>query len=741
MSEKDERPGRSRLEEDDPGRRERPPRRRAPNGFLIFLVILFVALVLITMGRSFAGGGEVREVSWGTLTSYLATDFDTLTETRREEILREFGSIPGMTELARTALLASPSRIPYENVTLVQQRAALKREIDAISGLNPDQVRAAKRVVDEVFAAALKDLDERRKVKRIVVEGSIVTAELNVDHKEEGKKASQKLRAEVPKELSQNPEVMRQLLAAVGDPKNFEYRQPSMVGDYLLQFIPWVLLIVIIYFFFFRTMRSAAGPGSVLNFSRSRARLITPDHVKVTFEDVAGIDEAKDDVKEVVEFLKHPKKFRRLGGRIPRGILLVGSPGTGKTLLAKAIAGESGVPFFSISGSDFVEMFVGVGAGRVRDLFRQAREQAPCVIFLDEIDAVGRRRGSGLGGGHDEREQTLNQILVEMDGFGTDESVIVLAATNRPDILDPALLRPGRFDREIVIDLPDVKGREAILAVHARRVRMREGTDLSVIARATPGCSGADLAAIINEAAIIATIRNRDDIGVDELEEGRDKVMFGRQKRSRVMDDAEKRVTAYHEAGHALVAQLQYPLSDPVHKVTIIPRGMSLGATMRLPERDRYILQRGYFNATLAVLFGGRAAEEAFFDDISNGARDDIKKATDLARAMVTEWGMSESMGPVAYSDPQEHLFLGREVTRTTQHSEKTSQMIDQEIRRIIDESYGKAKELIKRNKDKLERIAEALLKYETITGEEVAGILRGESIEVLRSREAPQTA
>lgn len=729
-------------EEGGESRRERgTARKKAPNGFLIFLAILFVALILITMGRGIAGGGEVKEVTWGTFTTYLTTSVDTLAEARRGQLRSEFAAIPGISDHARAGLVASLGRIPYEGVTLAQQWEALKREIEFVEGLDPDQIRAAKRAVDEVFGAAAKELEERRKVKRIVVEGAVVTAELAVDHKEEGKQAYRKIRAEVPKELSQHPEVMRQLLAAVGDPKNFEYRQPSMVGEYLLQFIPWVLLIVIIYFFFFRTMRSAAGPGSVLNFSRSRARLIAPDHVKVTFDDVAGIDEAKEDVKEVVEFLRHPKKFRRLGGRIPRGILLVGSPGTGKTLLAKAIAGEAGVPFFSISGSDFVEMFVGVGAGRVRDLFRQAREQAPCVIFLDEIDAVGRRRGSGLGGGHDEREQTLNQILVEMDGFGTDESVIVLAATNRPDILDPALLRPGRFDREIVIDLPDVKGREAILRVHARKVRMREGTDLSVIARATPGCSGADLAAIINEAAIIATMRNRDDIGLDELEEGRDKVMFGRQKKSKVMDESEKRITAYHESGHALVAQLLVPLSDPVHKVTIIPRGMSLGATMRLPERDRYIHQRGHFAATLAVLFGGRAAEEAFFDDISNGARDDIKKATDLARAMVTEWGMSEAMGPIAYSDPQEHLFLGREVTRTSQHSEKTAQMIDREIRRIVDEAYEKAKELIGGHRDKLERIAEALLKYETLSGEEVAGILRGETIEELRTREARQTA
>ncbi|HLG43049.1 MAG TPA: ATP-dependent zinc metalloprotease FtsH [Planctomycetota bacterium] len=740
MADKEDRNDKMGNSESEGSPRSRVAKRRAPSGLLIFLVILFVALILITMGRSLAGGGEVKDVSLGTLTSYLTTGLETLTEQRRGEILKGYAEIPDLGDESRAKLMGTIAKLSYDNVTLQQQRDALKREVESVPGLSPAQAQAAKQAVDRVWKIAQEDLDKNRKVKKIVVEGTVILAELNVDHKEDNK-PYRKIRATVPRELSENAAFLARLQAAVGDAKNFDTRTPSPLPDILLQLIPWVFLILIIYFFFFRTMRSAAGPGSVLNFSRSRARLITPDHVKVSFDDVAGVDEAKEDVKEVVEFLKHPKKFRRLGGRIPRGILLVGPPGTGKTLLAKAIAGESGVPFFSISGSDFVEMFVGVGAGRVRDLFRQAREQSPCVVFLDEIDAVGRRRGSGLGGGHDEREQTLNQILVEMDGFGTDENVIVLAATNRPDILDPALLRPGRFDREVMIDLPDVKGREAILKVHVKKIRLREGTDLSVVARATPGCSGADLAAVINEGAIIATLRNKDEVGLEELEEGRDKVMFGRQKRSRVMDESEKRVTAYHEAGHALVAQLLYPMSDPVHKVTIIPRGMSLGSTMRLPERDRYILQRGYFNAALAVLFGGRAAEENFFDDISNGARDDIKKATDLARAMVTEWGMSEVMGPVAYSNPEEHLFLGREVTRTTQHSEKTSQLIDQEVRRLVDDAHAKARDLIKRNKDKLDKIAEALLKYETISGDEVAAVLRGEDIATIRSKVAAQPA
>lgn len=495
--------------------------------------------------------------------------------------------------------------------------------------------------------------------------------------------------------------------------------------------LPTLLLMVVLWFFFFRAVRGPGGPGNVLSFGRTRARLVSPERMKVNFGDVAGVDEAKDEVMEVVQFLKNPRRFRKVGGRIPRGILLVGPPGTGKTLLAKAIAGEAGVPFLSISGSDFVEMFVGVGAARVRDLFRQAREQAPSIVFIDEIDAVGRRRGSGLGGGHDEREQTLNQILVEMDGFSTEESVIVLAATNRPDILDPALLRPGRFDREVVIDLPDVRGREAILKVHAKKVKMEKQVNLATIAKLTPGCSGADLENIINEAAILAAIKGASEVSQEMLDEAREKVLWGKQRKTRVMDEAEKKITAYHEAGHALVSELLSPRAEPVHKVTIIPRGVSLGSTMRLPERDRYILQKGYFEANLAVAFGGRVAEELVFGEISHGARDDIKRATELARQMVCEFGMSEVLGPINYSDNEETLFLGREITRTRHISEQTAREIDREVKRLVDEAYHRAKDLLLKHREILDRLAAALLKHETLLGDEVRQILRGEAIRV----------
>lgn len=590
---------------------------------------------------------------------------------------------------------------------------------------------------DGNFADAKKD----RTVRRIIVEGNSVTAYLTTKYAKEGKEY-EAIRSSTTKEVLDQPltwEIFRQALV---DPRHLETpAQNFFFRDLLINFIPWILIIVVIWYFFFRQLRNTAGTGNVLNFGRSRAKFVTPDKVRITFEDVAGVEEAKDEVKELVEFLKNPRRFRKLGGRIPRGILLVGPPGTGKTLLAKAIAGEAGVPFFSISGSDFVEMFVGVGAARVRDLFKQAREQSPSIIFLDEIDAVGRRRGSGLGGGHDEREQTLNQILVEMDGFGTDESVIVIAATNRPDILDPALLRPGRFDREVVIDLPDVKGREDILKVHARKVRLAPEVDIATIAKTTPGSSGADLAAIINEAAIIATMKDREYISNQDLEEGRDKVMWGRQKKSKVMDDSEKKVTAYHEGGHAIVAQLLAPVAEPVHKVTIIPRGMSLGSTMRLPERDRYIMQKSYFLATICVAFGGRAAEEVIFGDISNGARDDIKRASDIARMMVREWGMSEVVGPISYDEAEEHLFLGREIARSNNHSEQTAQAIDREVKKIVDECYQRTRELIVQNRDKLERIAQNLLKYETLSGEEVSQAMQGEDIGALRAALAGKAA
>jgi cell division protease FtsH len=501
----------------------------------------------------------------------------------------------------------------------------------------------------------------------------------------------------------------------------------------LINLVPWLLIFGVLWFFIFRQMRSPGGAGGVLSFGRARATLIGKERTGITFEDVAGIDEAKDEVKEIVEFLKDPARFSRIGARIPRGVLLVGAPGTGKTLLAKAIAGEANVPFFSISGSDFVEMFVGVGASRVRDLFRQAREKTPCLIFLDEIDAVGRRRGSGLGGGHDEREQTLNAILVEMDGFETDEGIILVAATNRPDVLDPALLRPGRFDRQIVIDLPDVKGREAILKVHVRHVPIDSDVDLSVVARATPGFSGAELASLVNEAALRATLLGRDRVNLADFEEARDRVRFGREKTGRNQDEKERKKTAYHEAGHALVGHLHAGV-EPLHKVTIVPRGMSLGATFILPEKDRYTRGKNQMLGEICFAFGGRIAEELFCGDISSGAYDDIKKATEVARNMVTLFGMSEKLGLVNYAE-QDAVFLGGEIVRNKNYSEETAKLIDLEVRRILDDCYQQAKATVIEHKVALEAIAAALLKYETIQAEEVAAILEGATPDEARAR------
>ena len=489
--------------------------------------------------------------------------------------------------------------------------------------------------------------------------------------------------------------------------------------------VPWIAFLLILYFLFIRQLRSPGAGGNVLTFGRSRAKLASHDGNKVTFADVAGTYEGKEEVQEVIEFLKNPKKFQRLGGRIPRGIMLVGSPGTGKTLLAKAIAGEADVPFFSICGSDFVEMFVGVGASRVRDLFRQARENSPCIVFLDEVDAVGRRRGAGLGGGHDEREQTLNAILVEMDGFDSDDGVILIAATNRPDVLDPALLRPGRFDREIMIDLPDQAGREEILGVHASKVKLDESVDLGRIARATPGFSGAELAALVNESAIIAAMRDQETIQEANLEEARDKIRWGREKRSRALTEEDKVITAYHEAGHALVAHLDENV-EPLHKVTIIPRGRALGATMQIPERDRYHLTRKQVLGNLMVLYAGRIAEEMFCDDVTSGASNDIERASDLARRMICEWGMSDRMGPINYSDAEDTVFLGREITRTRSHSEATALHIDEEVHAVVDEAYARTQKLLEAHRDAIERIKDGLMEKETLTGQEVAALVEG---------------
>ena len=492
-------------------------------------------------------------------------------------------------------------------------------------------------------------------------------------------------------------------------------------------FVSWfpMLLLIAVWIFFMRQMQS--GGGKAMGFGKSKAKLLTERHGRVTFDDVAGIDEAKEDVQEIVEFLKDPHKFQRLGGRIPKGALLVGPPGTGKTLLARAIAGEANVPFFTISGSDFVEMFVGVGASRVRDMFEQAKKNAPCIIFIDEIDAVGRHRGAGLGGGNDEREQTLNQLLVEMDGFETNEGVILIAATNRPDVLDPALLRPGRFDRQVVVPNPDVTGREKILRVHMRKVPLAPDVEARTIARGTPGFSGADLANLVNEAALLAARRSKRLVTQQEFEDAKDKVMMGAERRSLVMSDEEKKLTAYHEGGHALVA-LNLPDSDPVHKATIIPRGRALGMVMRLPERDSLSITRAKLMADIAVAMGGRVAEELIFGHakVTSGASSDIEMATRMARAMVTRFGMSDKLGPLAYGENEEEVFLGHSVSRTQNLSEETQKLVDSEIHRIVEEGYQTARRILEEGLDNLHTIAKGLLEYETLSGEEIKGLLQG---------------
>lgn len=489
----------------------------------------------------------------------------------------------------------------------------------------------------------------------------------------------------------------------------------------LLNWAPLVLLIVIMVIF----MRQLqAGGTKAMSFGKNRARMLTENQNKITFKDVAGIDEAKEEVQEIVEFLKSPKKFTKLGGRIPKGILLVGPPGTGKTLLAKAIAGEAGVPFFIISGSDFVEMFVGVGASRVRDLFVQAKRHAPCIIFVDELDAVGRHRGAGLGGGHDEREQTLNQLLVEMDGFESNEGIIVMAATNRPDVLDPALLRPGRFDRQVVVPRPDVRGREEILKVHSKNTPLDEDVALTVIARSTPGFSGADLENLVNEAALHAARFGRAKITMDDFEYAKDKVIMGVERKSLIISDAEKKITAFHEAGHALVAKLT-PGTDPIHKVTIIPRGMALGVTQQLPIEDKYTLSRTSLNATIMVLLGGRAAEEIVFGERTSGAGNDLERVTEIARKMVCEWGMSEKVGPITFGKGEEQIFLGKELSRPKDYSEETAVEIDNEIRRIVSENYTKAKAVLEENIDLLHKLTEVLLDKEVIDGKELDELVK----------------
>jgi len=522
----------------------------------------------------------------------------------------------------------------------------------------------------------------------------------------------------------QDPNLITQLRDKGVDIKARPATDESFLTSMLVSWFP-IILMIGVWVFFMRQMQ--AGSGKAMGFGKSKAKLLTERQGRVTFEDVAGIEEAKEDLQEIVDFLKDPHKFQRLGGKIPRGVLLVGPPGTGKTLLARAIAGEANVPFFTISGSDFVEMFVGVGASRVRDMFEQAKKNAPCIIFIDEIDAVGRHRGAGLGGGNDEREQTLNQLLVEMDGFEANEGVILIAATNRPDVLDPALLRPGRFDRQVVVPNPDIVGREQILKVHMRNVPLAPDVDPKVIARGTPGFSGADLANLVNEAALLAARRNKRMVTQHEFEDAKDKVMMGAERKSMAMSEEEKRLTAYHEAGHAIVA-LNVPASDPVHKATIIPRGRALGMVMQLPEGDRYSMKLKQMTSRLAIMMGGRVAEELTFgeENVTSGAQSDIEQATKLARAMVTRWGYSKELGTVAYGDNQEEIFLGHSVTRNQNVSEATSQKIDAEIRKLVEAGHAMATRIIKSKQKELEALAKGLLEFETLSGEEIKDLLNG---------------
>ena len=555
-----------------------------------------------------------------------------------------------------------------------------------------------------------------------VKQGQVADVTINGNHVNGSLSSGQQFSVYTP---ANDTQIVPQLLAAGVKISVKPPEGQSLLLSILISWFPMLLLIGVWIFFMRQMGGGGAGGRGAMTFGRSKARMLTEENNKVTFADVAGIEEAKDELAEIVEFLRDPQKFQRLGGRIPKGVLLMGSPGSGKTLLARAIAGEARVPFFSISGSDFVEMFVGVGASRVRDMFEQAKKHAPCIIFIDEIDAVGRQRGAGLGGGNDEREQTLNQLLVEMDGFEGTEGIIVVAATNRPDVLDPALLRPGRFDRQVTVPLPDIRGREQILQVHMRKVPIAPDVDPKVIARGTPGFSGADLANLVNEAALMAARKSKRLVDMHDFEDAKDKVMMGAERKSVVMSDKQRETTAYHESGHAVVAKL-LPKTDPVHKVTIIPRGRALGVTMQLPEQDRYAYDREYLLNRIAVLFGGRIAEEVFMNQMTTGASNDFERATQMARDMVTRYGMSDVLGPMVYAENEGEVFLGRSITKTTNMSEETMRKVDAEIRRIIDQQYALARKLIEENRDKVEAMAKALLELETIDAEQIDDIMAG---------------
>ena len=574
--------------------------------------------------------------------------------------------------------------------------------------------------------------------QKLLKDGDIVSGEVTLKDLKFRGKLKQKMSIQVGKSLK-TVQYIRTILPYVDNTSTKEWQQygvnirfvepPSDWSIILINILPWVLILGVWIFFAKRMQGGSGGTRGIFNFGKSKAKLLTKDKIMVTFDDVAGCDEAKMELQEIIEFLKEPQKFTRLGGKIPKGALLLGPPGTGKTLLAKAVAGEAGVPFFSMSGADFVEMFVGVGASRVRDLFEMGRKNAPCIIFIDEIDAVGRHRGAGLGGGHDEREQTLNQLLVEMDGFDTKEGVILIAATNRPDVLDAALLRPGRFDRQIVVDRPDVRGREGILKVHTRKVPLDSSVDLQAIARGTPGLSGADLANLVNEAALLAARKNRSKVTMADFEEAKDKIMMGMERKSVLISEEEKKITAYHESGHVLVGKLT-PGTDPVHKVTIIPRGRALGVTAYLPIDERHTYSYDYLKGMLAQLLGGRAAEKLIFNQLTTGAGNDIERATDLARKMVCEWGMSNKVGPVTFGKKEQEIFLGREIAQHRDYSEKTAEEIDKEVISIVSMAEKRAMKLLEDNIDKLHALAKALLEFEILDAEQIDRILRGEKIE-----------
>ena len=720
----------------DDGGQKSPKKPRGLGGILLIMALLMALFFVVSQSgqeeetglykfyqRLFNGKILEAEVSQDTL---IATyEDDDGKKSRMEVVLRGYLETDG--QLIRELMAVDMDHSTYRNGGLrrfledVEDGEISVREAFFITEL-PGKATADPRRTDP-------GEQRREEYLTAIIRRGNLESYVRVDH--DGGSATNLQMAEQVLSKLEVPVVHRTLSL---DPRTFIVKAPNTAMIYFLGTIgPYLLVILIVWFFIIRQMRAPGGSGGVLSFGRSRAALYTKENrTNVTFDDVAGVDEAKDEVREIIEFLKNPGKFAKLGGNIPRGVLLVGSPGTGKTLLAKAIAGEAEVPFFSISGSDFVEMFVGVGASRVRDLFKQARESSPCLVFLDEIDAVGRKRGSGMGGGHDEREQTLNAILVEMDGFDSDKGTILIAATNRPDVLDPALLRPGRFDRQIVIDMPDVNGREAILRVHARKVKMRPDTDLKKIARATSSFSGADLAALINEAAILAAMKGKESVDTDDLEEARDRVKWGREKRSRAMEEEDRRVTAYHEAGHALVSTL-IPEMDPVHKVTIVSRGMALGATMSLPERDDYHMRKNKLLGMIAMCYGGRIAEELVFGDVSAGAQNDIEKATHLAKVMVCELGMSEAVGPIKYTVDVESPFLGKEFRISPDLSQEALAGIHSEVRKIVDEQYERSKKLIESRRTELDAIAEGLLKYETLNGAEVAAILRGDDLAEFR--------